>query len=209
MDISVVDRVVDESQMVHMRQHGRTEPLAVTTNAAHTHATETYAVVAAFAAYENAALTLAARTVVSQGDLHGCVSGFRAGGAEKHLAQVARGECGNHVCGFKRAVIAKLKRRGIVQRLQLLVYGLVDFAPVMSCAHTPQTGYAVQYFAAVCCREIHAIGGGEHTGGKVEIFVRRERQPQIVKFAIAVAHAVSLLAYADHHTPAAQVVKAF
>jgi hypothetical protein len=31
----------------------------------------------------------------------------------------------------------------------------------------------------------------------VEIFVRRERQPQVVEFDVAVSHAVSLLVCAD------------
>jgi hypothetical protein len=105
----------------------------------------------------------------------------------------SRSQRGNHLRGFKCTVIAELKCRRVIQRLQLFVNSFVDFAPVVSCAHTPQAGDAVQYFAAVCSREVHALSAGEHTRRLVEIFVRCERQPQVVECDVAVSHAVSLL----------------
>ena len=66
VDVGVVHRVVNETHMVHPRQQRRAVGLAVGRNAAHAHAAETHAVVAALAAYEHIAVAFAARAVVGQ-----------------------------------------------------------------------------------------------------------------------------------------------
>ena len=66
VDVSVFDRVVNETHVVHTRQQSRTKHFAVGGNAAHAHAAEANPVVAALAAYKHIAMAFAARAVVSQ-----------------------------------------------------------------------------------------------------------------------------------------------
>ena len=68
-DVGMLLWVMDESHVVHAGQHGRTKSLAVAADAAHAHAAKTHTVVAALAANEHRALSLAAGAVISQGHL--------------------------------------------------------------------------------------------------------------------------------------------
>jgi hypothetical protein len=162
VDVGVVHRVVNEAHVVHARQEGRAEHLAVARDAAHRHAAEAHAVVALLAADEHVAVALAARAVVGQRHLHRGVGGLAARVAEQHLVEVARGQRGNALGGLEGAVVADLEGGGVVERVELLLDGLVDRLAVVARAHAPQRGDAVDHLLAVVGGELHAVGRHEN-----------------------------------------------
>ena len=143
VDVGVVHRVVNETHMVHPRQQRRAIGLAVGRNAAHAHAAETHAVVAALAAYEHIAVAFAARAVVGQRHFERGVCRLRAGVTKQHLVQVAGRHVGDHLGRFEGLVIAGLESCRVVQRVELLFDGFVDGLAVVARTHAPQAGNAV------------------------------------------------------------------
>ncbi|MNS81773.1 hypothetical protein D3C72_1154950 [compost metagenome] len=192
VDVGMVHRVVDEAHVVHARQKGRAEHLAVARNAAHRHAAEAHAVVALLAADEHVAVALAARAVVGQRHLHRGVGGLGARVAEQHLVQVARGQRGDHFGRLEGLVVADLEGGGVVQRVQLLLDRLVDRLAVVARAHAPQRGDAVDHLLAVVRGERHAVGRHENPRVLLEMAVGREGQPLVVHVEVLEGH-VSLL----------------
>ena len=134
----MLNRIVDESHVIDARQHGCAKHFAVARDAANAHAAQAHPVVAALATDEHLAVALTSGTVVGQCQFHGRVCGFRAGTAKQHFVQIARGEFGDALRGFKGAVGAKLKCSGVVQATQLLVNGVIDGLDVVSRHHAPQ-----------------------------------------------------------------------
>ena len=188
VDVGVVHRVMDEAHVVHPRQQLCAIDLAVGRQAAHAHATEVHTVVTLLAANEHVAVAFTAGTVVGQGDFEGGVGRFRAGVAKQHLVQIARRHGGDHLGGLEGLVVAGLKSRGVVQRVQLLFDGLVDRLAVVACAHAPQAGDAVDHFFAVVRGEVHALGPHEHARVLAESAVGGEGQPLVVHVEVGVGH---------------------
>ena len=197
VDVCVVDGVVDETQVVHPRQQGRAEHLAVGGDAAHTHAAKAHAVVSALTADEDVAVTLAARPVVGQRHLQRGVGRLRAGVAEQHLVQVARGHGRDHVGGLEGLVIAGLEGGGVVQGVELLLDGLVDGLAVVARAHAPEAGDAVEHLASVVRGEVHAAGGHEHARALGKAAVGGEGEPVVLHAEVGVGHVYSLGAAID------------
>ena len=188
VDVGVVHRVVDEAQVVHARQQRGAVDLAVGRNAAHAHAAEVDAVVAALAADEDVAVAFAARPVVGQRHLQGRVGRFRAGVAEQHLVQVAGRHGRDHLGGTEGLVVADAEGGRVVQRVQLGLDGLVDGLAVVARAHAPQAGNAVDDLAAVVRGEVHAVGADEDARVFLESTVGREGQPLVVHAEVVVGH---------------------
>ena len=188
VDVGMVDRVVDETHVVHPGQQLRPKRLAVGRQAAHAHAAEVDAVVTLFAANEHRAVAFAPGAMVSQRHFQGGVGGLRARIAKQHLVKVPRGHVGNHLRRFEGLVVAGLERRGVVQRVELLFDGFVDRLAVVARAHTPQARDAVDDFFAIVGGEVHALGTHEHSGVLAESAVGREGQPLVVHVQIGVGH---------------------
>jgi hypothetical protein len=72
----ILRQVMGVRQVIHMRQQGARESLAVWRDAAHRYAAEAHAMVATLAANQPGALAFTARPVVGQGDLERGVHGF-------------------------------------------------------------------------------------------------------------------------------------
>ena len=180
LHISVVHGVVDKAHVIDARQHGRAKHFAVARDAANAHAAQTHPVVAALATDEHLAVALTTGAVVGQRQFHSGVCCFRTGTAKQHFVQIARGEFGDALRGFKRAVGAKLKRGGVVQAAQLLVNGFVDRLDVVARHHAPQAGNTVQHLLALLGGEVHAIGTHHDARRLVELTIRGEGQPKMV-----------------------------
>ena len=197
VDVGMVDRVVDEAQVVHARQQRRAVDLAVGRNAADRHAAEAHAVVAPLTADEDVAVALTPGAVVGQRHLHGGVGRLGAGIAEQHLVQVAGRHGRDRFGGQEGLVVAHAEGGAVVQRVELLLDGLVDRLAVVARAHAPEAGDAVDDLAAVVRGEVHAVGGHEHARVFLEAAVGREGQPLVVHAEIVVGHG-HLLKGVDH-----------
>ena len=66
--------------------------------------------------------------------------------------------------------------------------GFVDFAPIVTRAHTPQAGDAVDDLPAVVRGEVHAVGRHEHARILLEVAVGREGQPLVVHGEVMQGH---------------------
>ncbi|EWS64689.1 hypothetical protein Y695_02067 [Hydrogenophaga sp. T4] len=193
VDVGVVHRVVDKTQVVHARQQGRAVHLAVGRDAAHAHTAEVDAVVAALATDEEVAMTFAPRAVVSQRHLQRGVGRLGTRVAEQHLVQVAGCHGGDHLGGAEGLVVAHAEGGGVVQRVELLLDRFVDGLAVVARTHAPQAGDAVDDLLAIVRGEVHAVRSDENARVFLEAAVGREGQPLVVHAELVVGHVENLL----------------
>ena len=188
-----MQRIVNKAQVVHARQQCRAESLAVGRNAAHAHAAEAHAVVAALAAYEDIAVAFAARAVPGQRQLQRRIRRLRARIAKQHPVQVAGGHGSDHVSGLEGLVVAGLKGGGVIQCVELLFDRLLDRLAVVPRRHAPQAGDAVEHLPAVVGCKVHAVGSDKNTRVVLEAAVRREGEPLVLHVETWMLHACLLL----------------
>ena len=157
-------------------------------DAADAHAAKANAVVPLFATDEDVAMTLTARPVIGQRHLHRGISRLGAGVAEQHLVEVTRCHGRNNLRCPERLVIAGLKGRGVVERVELFLDGLVDGFAVVAGTDAPQTGDAIHHLTSVVGGEMHAVGCHENPWILLETPVGREGQPVVVHVEVVVGH---------------------
>ena len=173
----VAGEVVGMADVVDAGQE-RAELLAVADHAADRDAAEIDAVVAAFAADQADARSLAAGALIGDGDLEGGLDRLGAGVGEedvveprRHVGDQPRGELED----FR---VAHLEGRGVVELLGLARDCLADPRAAVAGVAAPQSGGSVEDLPAVVAAVVHALGGDQHARRLLELPVRGERHPE-------------------------------
>src|SRR5690606_33042362 len=139
----------------------RAEGLPVRPDAAHRHAAEVDAVVAALAADQPEALALAAGTVVGKRDLEGRIGRLGAGIGEED-ARVALGRNLRKPLGeLKGDRVAHLERGREVELRRLLADRLDDPRPAVAGVDAPEAGLTIEDLAALRGPVVHPLGTRE------------------------------------------------
>ena len=176
----VAGQVMRVRQVVHIGQHGA-ELLAVATDAAHGHAAEADAVVAALPPHQPHALALAARLLVGEGDLQRGVRALAAGIGEEDAVQPLGRDLGDARRRLEGDGVAELEGRREIHHRRLLLDGLGDLAPAMAGIAAPQPGGAVDHLLPVRGEIGHALGPGQQAGVGLEVAVVRVGHPERVQ----------------------------
>ena len=130
------------AQMVHARQQ-IAEGLAVIGHAADGNAAKAGAVIAALAADQHRARSLAAGAVIGERDLERTVHGFGAGIGEKYMVETGRRERGDFLRRLECLGMPHLKGGREVELVELGLHRVDDFRASVTGIHAPQAGRPV------------------------------------------------------------------
>ncbi len=176
---------LDVERVAHVIGRDLREDAAVVDEAADGDASEANAVIAFFAADDAGAGALPDGALIGDGDLQRRVDGFRTGTGEEHAiklrARTTRGDLGKALGEIKCDLMAHLEGGGEIHGHQLTLDSLGDPLAAVACIHAPQTGGTIQHHITVDIGIIHAFGGSEQTGGRLELAVGRERHPEVIE----------------------------
>src|SRR5438270_6299337 len=156
----------------------RPEALAVVGNAAHGHAAEVHAVIAALAADQPEALAFAPGALVGDGDLERGVDRFGAGVGEEHARQARRRDAREPVGELECDRMPHLEGRRKVHRRHLAPDGFHDLRPGVTGVHAPQARASVEDLATFGGPVIHALGTGKQARRLLELPVGGIRHPE-------------------------------
>ena len=173
----VLFQVVGMRQVVHARQQRGAEGLAVAADAAHRHAAEAHAVIAALAADQAGAGSVAFGAVIGQGDLQRRIHRLRAGAGVEHVGEAVAGVGLEALGQFEGARVAELEGGRVVQRGHGLLHGRHDLGMGVAQRHAPQARSAVQDAVAGIVAVVHAFGGHQHARRGLEVAVGSEGHP--------------------------------
>ena len=180
--------VVRMRHVVDPRQHDIAESLAITRNAAHAHAAEIHAVIAAFATDETGAARITAGAVVGDRDLQCGVGRLGAGVGEENPVQARRRDGSQAAGGLEGQRVAHLERGREIQARDLFLHRLDDFLAAMPGRHAPQAGATIENFAPVRCLVEHALRFGQQAWRLLELAVGGVRHPEGRKILLKVGH---------------------
>ena len=169
--------IIGGRKMIDVRQQ-RAEGLAVVEDAAHRHATEADAVIAALATDEPRAVAFVFRAVVGERDLHRGVDGFAARIGEEDVVEVAGGEKCQSRGQLEHLRVGELEAWGVVETSGCGLDRLHDRLPAVAGVDAIETGSGVDDVAAVRRRQMHPVGGCDEARRSAESAVGRERQPK-------------------------------
>ncbi len=153
------------------------EHLAVRGHAAHAHAAEIDAMIAALAPDQAHALAFAALAVIGDGDLQRRLDRLRTRIGEEDVVQAAGHQGGEARGQSERLGMAHLEGGGIIQLRRLLCDGFDDPGAAMAGIAAPQPGNAVQHVAAIGGLVIHALRADEEARIGLELPIGGERHP--------------------------------
>ena len=173
-----VRQAVGVADMVDAGQQHGAEDLAVGRDAAHRHAAEVHAVIAALATDQPGAMAIATRAVVGQRDLQCGVGRLRPGVGEEHPIQPRRRQLRNLAGEGNGAVIGDLETHAVVERGNLLLHRRDDGRMAVAQTRGPQAGEGIQQLLAVLGGVVVAAGGLDDAWRFPEGAVGRVRQPE-------------------------------
>jgi hypothetical protein len=172
-----VREVVGVRQVVDARQL-RAEELAVVHHAADRDAAEAHAVVAALAADEPRARSLAANAVVGERDLERRIDGLGARVREEDVIESLGQPVDDLVGEAERRRVAHLEGRRVVHLRDLPAHRLGDLLAAVARVHAPQARDAVEDLAPFRRPVVHPGGAREQPGLRLELAVGREGHPE-------------------------------
>jgi hypothetical protein len=79
---------------------------------------------------------------------------------------------------LERGRMSHLEGRRVVERGELAMHGLTDFATPVTGIDAPQAGGAVEDLAAICSPVVHAFGARQQARVLLELPVGSERHPE-------------------------------
>jgi hypothetical protein len=165
----------------------RAEVHAVLHHAAHGDPAEADAVIAALAADQARARSLAARPLVGQGDLQGRVDGFGTRVGEEDAVQALGRQLRHAPRELEGKRMAEVEGRGVVELAGLPANGLDDARAAVPGVDAPEPRRAVQDLSAVVGVVVHALRTRDDARVGLEPAVRRERHPEGVEIGRGVA----------------------
>src|SRR5260221_2436370 len=133
--------------------------------------------IAALAADQAGARSLALDLVKGQRDLERGIGGFRPGIAEKYAIQPGGRELGDAACELKGLGNTELERRGIIQGFGLLGDRRRNLAAAMTGIGAPHARRGVDDLAAVDGKVMHVLGTREQPRRLLEGAIGGERHP--------------------------------
>ncbi len=161
------------------------EDAAVIDQAADRNAAEADAVIAFLAAQNHGAGALTDGALIGNGDFQRRIDRFRTGIGEEYAVELCvrstrryGGELFGEVEGH---VMAHLEGGREIHGGNLTFDGLRDLLAAMACIAAPKTRRTVEHLIAIDIGVIHARSACEQAGSRLELPVRRERHPEILK----------------------------
>src|SRR6185312_9882874 len=165
-------------EMVHAGQQGARPHPAVRRDAADGDSSEADAVVGALASDEARARALAADAVIADRDLERGVDRLGARIHEEHVIEAGGRDLTDALGKLERTRMSHLKRRCVIERLELMRDRVANLRPAVAGIDAPQARYRIQYLSPIGGVVVHPGCPREDTRLGLELAVRGERHPE-------------------------------
>ncbi|CCF20123.1 protein of unknown function [Pseudorhizobium banfieldiae] len=159
----------------------RAEHLTVGDDAADGDAAEVDAVIAALAAYQAEARTVALHAMIGEGDLESGVDRLGAGIGVEDVVQAFRCDVHQAIGKLEGLRMAELEGGSIIQFACLFANRLGDLRPAVAGIDAPEAGRRIENLAPVMRRIVHILCTDEEARLLLELAVCRERHPERAK----------------------------